>query len=203
MGLSLRTIMPIAAAAGLIAASATSAVAAPAPAHRHATRPGTVHVHGLTTVRGVTLPRTILRHLAARSPVQSPDWGGYAVAADSGKHVRFVSSDFTIPSVNCANSPDGSVVEHWAGLDGFNDNTSEQVGVLAECNSGTPSYLAFYDMVPEPGGVLRREPRRRDQGVGCLHQLRLQPEAHRCHHRCRHQYHAAVPGGLDLRQQVR
>jgi hypothetical protein len=150
MGLSLRTIMPAVAATGLIAASATSAVAAPAPAHRHATPPGTVHVHGLTATRGVTLPRTVLRHPAARSPAQSPEWSGYAVAAASGKHVRSIASDFTIPSVNCANSPDGSLVEHWAGLDGFNDNTSEQAGVVAECSGGAPSYLAFYDMVPEP-----------------------------------------------------
>jgi peptidase A4-like protein len=151
MGLSLRTIMPVVAATGLIAASATSAVAAPAPGHGHATPPPAVRTHGMIKASGVTLPRTVLPRLALRSTSQSPEWSGYAVAADSGKHVKSITSNFTIPSLNCANSPDGSVMEHWAGLDGLNDNTSEQVGVVASCNGGTPSYAAFYDMVPEPG----------------------------------------------------
>jgi hypothetical protein len=58
MGLSMRTVMPIVAAAGLIATAATSAVAAPAPVHRHAMPSPAVRVHGMTKVTGVTLPHT-------------------------------------------------------------------------------------------------------------------------------------------------
>jgi hypothetical protein len=53
-----------------------------------------------------------------------------------------------MPSVNCAKSPDGSAVSHFVGLDGMNDSTVEQVGVVAQCSGGTASYLAFYEMFP-------------------------------------------------------
>lgn len=68
---------------------------------------------------------------------------GAGKAADSGKHIRFASANFTIPSVNCANSPVGSsgfaYAAHWVGIDAFNDSTVEQTGVDAFCDStGTP-----------------------------------------------------------------
>jgi len=85
--------------------------------------------------------------------VASSNWSGYAAAADSGVRIRFVSANFTIPSLNCANSPLGSsgsaYAGHWAGLDGFNDATAEQTGVDAFCDSsGTPAYYAWYEMYP-------------------------------------------------------
>jgi hypothetical protein len=102
---------------------------------------------------GARLPSTHLPYLAPQMSVASSNWSGYAAAADSGVRIRFVSANFTVPSLNCANSPLGSsgsaYAGHWAGLDGFNDATAEQTGVDAFCDSsGTPAYYAWYEMYP-------------------------------------------------------
>jgi Peptidase A4 family len=77
--------------------------------------------------------------------ISSNNWAGFATYGD---HFRFVSATYTIPSLNCAISPDGSFDSEWVGLDGYTSNTVEQVGDFAECSGGTPSYFAFYEMFP-------------------------------------------------------
>jgi Peptidase A4 family len=77
--------------------------------------------------------------------VSSNNWSGFATYGD---HFRFVSATYTIPSLNCAVSPDGSFDSEWVGLDGYTSSTVEQVGNFAECSGGTPSYFAFYEMYP-------------------------------------------------------
>jgi Peptidase A4 family len=143
--------------AGAAVAAATLAAAPAAVASTHAgshAGPGsTVQVHGMRAAVGARLPGTHLPHLAPQMSVASSNWSGYAVAADSGARIRFVSANFTIPSLNCANLPLGSsgsaYAGHWAGLDGFNDATAEQTGVDAFCDSsGTPAYYAWYEMYP-------------------------------------------------------
>lgn len=79
--------------------------------------------------------------------VKSDNWAGFATYGD---HFRFVSTTYTIPSLNCSISPDGSFDSQWAGLDGYTSNTVEQAGTFAECSGGTPSYFAFYEMFPSP-----------------------------------------------------
>ena len=143
--------------AGAAVAAATLAAAPAAVASTQAVShagPGpTVQVHGMRAAVGARLPGTHLPHLAPQMSVASSNWSGYAVAANSGVRIRFVSANFTIPSLNCANSPLGSsgsaYAGHWAGLDGFNDATAEQTGVDAFCDSsGTPAYYAWYEMYP-------------------------------------------------------
>ncbi len=111
-----------------------------------------VRVTGLHLVH-VQLPRTHLPHLTPHAVVSSGNWSGYAAVAKSGVRLRFVSADFTIPSVNCAKSPLGSsglaYASNWAGLDGFASATVEQIGVDSFCDSsGTPQYDAWYEMYP-------------------------------------------------------
>jgi hypothetical protein len=77
--------------------------------------------------------------------VSSNNWSGFATYGD---HFRFVSATYTVPSINCAISPDGSFDSQWVGLDGYTSNTVEQVGTFAECSGGTASYFAFYEMFP-------------------------------------------------------
>jgi len=77
--------------------------------------------------------------------VSSNNWAGFATYGD---HFRFVSTTYTIPSINCGISPDGSFDSQWVGLDGYTSSTVEQVGTYAECSGGTASYFAFYEMFP-------------------------------------------------------
>lgn len=79
--------------------------------------------------------------------VNSNNWSGFAAYKN---HFRYVSTTYTIPSVNCAASPDGSFDSQWVGLDGYGTSTVEQTGTFAQCSGGTPSYFAFYEMFPSP-----------------------------------------------------
>jgi hypothetical protein len=86
-----------------------------------------------------------MQHGTKFNTVKSNNWSGFATYGD---HFRFVSATYTIPSLNCAISPDGSFDSQWVGLDGYTSSTVEQVGSYADCSGGTPSYFAFYEMFP-------------------------------------------------------
>jgi len=139
--------VPAASASPAVHASAASRAAPAGP------KP-VVRVHGMHVVH-VVLPSTHLPHLTAHPVVKSSNWSGYAAVARLGKHLRFVSANFTIPRVNCANSALGrsglAFASNWVGLDGFkrSSNTVEQTGVDSFCDSsGVAQYAAWYEMFP-------------------------------------------------------
>ena len=80
---------------------------------------------------------------------QSTNWSGYADVACSTCAIRFVAASFTVPSANCAKSPDGSFAGIFAGLDGIGSRTVEQIGIQAGCSGGKASYAAFFEMFPK------------------------------------------------------
>ena len=138
----------LAAAAALLLLSAGSATAAQA-ATAAAPPPG-VHVSGgMSYQPGTHLPATHLPRFAPfNTALKSNNWSGYADVACRTCAIRYVATSFTVPSVNCAKSPDGSFAGIFAGLDGITSRTVEQVGVEAGCSGGTASYAAFYEMFP-------------------------------------------------------
>ena len=137
----------LAAAAALLLLSAGSATAAQA-ATAAAPPPG-VHVSGMTYQPGARLPATNLPRITPfNAALESGNWSGYADVACGTCAIRYVATSFTVPSVNCAKSPDGSFAGIFAGLDGVTSKTVEQIGVEAACSGGTASYDAFYEMFP-------------------------------------------------------
>jgi hypothetical protein len=104
---------------------------------------------------GIHLVATHLPHFKVKNGTYlSNNWSGYAITARGGKTIPYVTDDFTVPSVNCANSTIGTsgfaYVADWAGLDGLVDGTVEQEGIDAYCTSTTtaPAYFAWYEMYP-------------------------------------------------------
>ena len=115
-----------------------------------------------------------LRHATA---VQSANWAGYA---DTNDTYNSVASSWTEPTVNCANSGGGGLggarlggglgglgglcsgrrpsaaSAFWVGLDGYSSTSVEQIGTDSDCNSGKPSYYAWYEMYPNPSVRARR-----------------------------------------------
>lgn len=137
-----------AAIAALAASVPTLAAAAGSPA---SPGPG-VKVTGLSLAR-VSLPRTHLPHLTPHAVVTSSNWSGYAAVAKKNVRLRFVTANFTIPSVDCAKSRLGkeglAYASNWVGLDGYKDKTVEQAGVDSFCDSTRkPQYDAWYEMFP-------------------------------------------------------
>jgi hypothetical protein len=139
----------VAAAAAAIAmapaASASTTSASPAPV---------THLHGFHLAVGARLPRTVLPHLARNATADSQNWSGYAAVGKPNVALRYVTSTFTVPRINCASVPIGSggqtYAAEWVGLDGFNDSTVEQTGVDTFCDSasGPATSQAWYEMYP-------------------------------------------------------
>jgi Peptidase A4 family len=80
---------------------------------------------------------------------------------DTDVQLRFVASDFTVPTVKCNGT--GPSAAFWDGLDGWTDNTVEQAGVDVICIQGPdgpiPQYYTFYEMYPNsPQGILGASP---------------------------------------------
>jgi hypothetical protein len=136
----------VAAAALLISAPASAAPAT-------STASASTHTHPLELLHGVKPSGITNSALSTTNPAYSTNWSGYVATGNtSTAGFRYVQATFTVPSVNCSVAPD-SVTGAWVGLDGvgynFGTDTSvEQDGITAECDSGTPSYYAWWESYP-------------------------------------------------------
>lgn len=132
----------VSAGAATAVQTATAATAAPSPAG--------VTAHGMTYQPGAHVPKT---HLPRVEPfngtLNSGNWAGYADVACPTCVLRYVAASYTVPSVDCARSPDGSYAGFFVGLDGVSDSTVEQIGTTASCSGGAATYLAFFEMFPQ------------------------------------------------------
>jgi hypothetical protein len=150
-------VLAVPAAAVLISASASAAPATPAAATARAASTPTarVHPHPLELRHGVKPAGITNSALSTTSPAVSSNWSGYVATGDtSTAGFRYVQATFTVPSVNCTTTPDAAMGA-WVGLDGVNYNFSgdaasvEQDGIVAECDSGAPSYYAWWENYPQ------------------------------------------------------
>lgn len=73
------------------------------------------------------------------------NWAGYAVTSSAGS-VDAVYGSWVVPAVSCTHKL--AYAAFWVGIDGYNDKTVEQTGVLAQCSSGSASYSAWYEFYP-------------------------------------------------------
>lgn len=85
--------------------------------------------------------------IAGTAANTSENWSGYAVTGTSGAY-NSVSSSWTQPKLNCAALSENSYSAYWVGLDGFSDQTVEQIGTEANCLNNQASYSAWYEMYP-------------------------------------------------------
>jgi hypothetical protein len=131
--------------------SARAKVAATATTQAHPTPLHLEKVHGtgvLNRPAGTTA-----------APQGSSNWAGYvATGSWNGAGFRYVQATFNVPSVNCTSSTAGNAsypdtFDDWVGLDGVGYNfgassSVEQTGIYGQCNSGTPSYGAWWETYP-------------------------------------------------------
>jgi len=91
----------------------------------------------------------------------SPTWSGWIDIANKNVELRYVTANFTVPTVHCGAS--GEEALFFVGLDGWSatgipvpvNKTVEQAGVFVKCDISTPSgimpsYHAWYEMYPDP-----------------------------------------------------
>ncbi len=147
---------------------AVGALAAALTAGAFALVPASAAVSAVTSskVPAANQPSTPLRAVGAGpgaaasvatsvTSLQSVKWAGYA-ASFGTTTFRFVSAQFTAPSLDCTGvtAASGAWSAHWIGLDGFRSTstTVEQTGLLAGCNGTTPVYAPFWEMFPNAPG---------------------------------------------------
>jgi hypothetical protein len=80
----------------------------------------------------------------------SENWAGYVAGGSGSSNQQFksVSGSWVVPTVKCTNGQSYSAF--WIGLGGSGQgNSLEQDGTDSDCSaSGTPSYFAWYELVP-------------------------------------------------------
>jgi Peptidase A4 family len=115
------------------------------PAGANIARPGGVMHAGRgspfipgTTLPGAALGNTLFNRVTARN------WSGYAV--QGAAPFTNVSGTWTQPDLTCGSKVTSSAF--WVGLDGYADQTVEQLGTQAWCTGGQSYYSAWYEMYP-------------------------------------------------------
>jgi hypothetical protein len=83
----------------------------------------------------------------------SLNWSGFADTSSTSTADDFtnVSGRWTIPSVTCPPAQyrtQGAYISNWVGIDGFSDQTVEQLGTGAQCFEGVLYYYVWYEMFP-------------------------------------------------------
>jgi len=81
----------------------------------------------------------------------SSNWAGYAVSK-SGVKFRRVAATWVVPTATCSATGSRRYSAAWLGLGGYHTSSSalEQIGTETDCTAkGTPSYSAWYEMVPD------------------------------------------------------
>jgi Peptidase A4 family len=82
---------------------------------------------------------------------QSINWSGYADAESGSNTVSQVSGTWTMPAVTCLPAPyenQDAFLANWVGIDGYTDQTVEQLGTAAQCYEGVKYYYVWYEMYP-------------------------------------------------------
>jgi len=100
---------------------------------------------GLLLLGSTATAQAATGHTAARgvSATASSDWAGYAAHSTTYTSVTATWAE-PVPSCGSANS----TVAFWVGLDGYSDDTLEQVGTEADCVGGTAAQYAWYEVYP-------------------------------------------------------
>jgi hypothetical protein len=88
-------------------------------------------------------------------PVSSYNWAGYADGSATTKAGTFtrVHGSWTAPSVRCG--AEDQITTDWVGLDGLMSRSLEQLGTMAWCYEGSPTYFTWWEMFPTGKGLIR------------------------------------------------
>lgn len=81
-------------------------------------------------------------------PGTSLNWSGYASSPDGAKNVTSVTATWTVPQIKPSSSQSYTAI--WVGMDGFSNETVEQIGTEHDDIDGIQKNTAWFDMYPLP-----------------------------------------------------
>jgi len=97
------------------------------------------------TVPGASAGAAVVRHAQPRGRRHSDQtWAGYAVTG--GGPYTSVSGSWNVPTMNCSHG--GGDASPWVGIDGWGNDTVEQIGIDLDCRQGRGSYHPWVEMYP-------------------------------------------------------
>src|SRR3984885_2367466 len=98
-------------------------------------------------------PANFIKVMSGHAPAvgRGHGWSGYADSETGSRTVSQVSGNWTLPGVRCLPSPyqnQDAFLSSGVGVDGFTDQTVEQLGTAAQCFEGVLYYYVWYEMYP-------------------------------------------------------
>jgi hypothetical protein len=82
--------------------------------------------------------------------VSSTNWSGYAVTGATGS-ITDAKASWRVPAIaNTCPSTTNQYSSFWVGIDGYSDNSVEQIGTDSDCQNGVPTYYAWFEFYPHP-----------------------------------------------------
>jgi hypothetical protein len=117
-------------------------------------RPAGVVAHGPFYLRAI--PSSAVHHLQAPHirlrESASLNWSGYAVETNLKEPASNVVSDvvggWSVPAAVASSGASYSYSSAWLGIDGYSDNTVEQIGTEQDWTPSGASYYAWFEMYP-------------------------------------------------------
>jgi hypothetical protein len=99
--------------------------------------------------------------LAPRVPIKqgtSSNWAGYAVETNltnpQNGAVSDVKGSWTVPGVTASSGSSYSSI--WVGIDGYSNNSVEQIGTEQDWVNGVARYYVWYEMYPKPSYMINK-----------------------------------------------
>ena len=116
--------------------------------------PTGVVAHGRFYLRAI--PSSAVHHLQAPHvhlrDGTSLNWSGYAAETNLSKPasgaVSNVVGSWTVPGVQASTPSKDTYSSAWVGIDGYSDNTVEQIGTEQDWTASGKSYYAWFEMYP-------------------------------------------------------
>jgi hypothetical protein len=88
----------------------------------------------------------------------SLNWSGYAVESSMSNptngFISAVKGNWVVPALAPNPSGENTYVAIWVGIDGYSDNTVEQIGTEQEVVNGVQQNYAWVEMYPQPSHML-------------------------------------------------
>jgi hypothetical protein len=111
------------------------------------------------TVPGGPAGQAAVSHAQPRARRHSDQtWSGYAVTG-KGPYTTITGS-WNVPAMNCSHG--GGDASPWVGIDGWGNDTVEQIGIDLDCANGRGSYHPWVEMYPGPSDYFREPVRAGD-----------------------------------------
>ena len=101
---------------------------------------------GQSATSSQTLVQSAPTALTPQFDNPSPNWSGYVVPSSSDL-VTYAEGEWTVPTMNCADTPNGDV-SSWVGIGGTSSTVLLQTGVTTNCVDGIQQTYGWWEEYP-------------------------------------------------------